>query len=183
MVLSFFRIRSPILALLLAHGILGCGIIREKEQPDLLTPTAIGANPLSPDQAQELLGEVGDNWLYGQGIGDTAVNLGAVVAFPPYALMLIGNAALSVSGYEPLALSDTLPEQPRAMWRQTYDQVTSVPGRAAASAAGTEFRTPEVAEKRLERYLKPQTDSRREDGQQGNISSNGQNRSFNSPRH
>ena len=183
MVLSFFNKKQLVPGLIALCALAGCGIIREKQKPDALDPKAMAANPLTPEEAKGLLDEVGSNWLYGQGVGDTAVNVGAMVAFPPYALVLIGNAALSVSGYEPVALSDTLPEEPRAMWRETYDEVTSVPGRAAASAAGTEFRTPEVAEKRLERYLKRDTSSGQSIGQQGNISSDGQNRSSNSTRH
>lgn len=153
-------------------ALMGCGIIREKEKPDPIDPKVLAQNPLTPEQAQGLLGEVGDNWLYGQGMGDTMVNVGAMVAFPPYALVLLGNAALSVGGYEPIAISDTLPDEGRAMWRETYDEITSVPGRAAASAAGTEFRTPEVADKRIELYLKHSTEST----DQRTINHNGENR-------
>jgi len=100
-----------------------------------------------------MLGEVGENWLYGQGVGETAATAGAIAVFPPYALWVLGNAALSVGGYRPLEFSDVLPEAEKQAWSDTYDSITSSPGRATAAVAGTEFRSKGVAKEKLKPYL------------------------------
>jgi len=118
--------------------------------------------PLPPEKGQELLGEAGANWWYGQGLGETALNVGAVVAFPPYAIYLLGNAALSLSGYEPIEFSNALPEAPREQWRSVYEGVTESPGRVTAAIAGEEFRSKERAAARIKEVLREdeQTDTK-----------------------
>ena len=143
--------------LLLQVTLSACGIIREKTDPaDTMTGInvkEVTQKPLTPEQSQELLGEVGNNWLYGQGVGETTLMVGTSIVFPPYAIWVLGNAALDVSGYEPLRISDALPEEQGKVWKETYDSVTSGPGRVSASIAGEEFRTQEVAKERIERVL------------------------------
>lgn len=109
--------------------------------------------PLSPDNTSELLDEVGSNWFYGQGLGETAVTVGAIAVFPPYALWVVGNAAMQLSGEEPVEVSKMLPEDGGEIWRATYDGITSVPGRTTAALAGEEYRNKEVARERIEAVL------------------------------
>ena len=94
--------------------------------------------------------EAGGNWLYGQGVGETAVAAGGIFVFPPYALYLLGNAALSYSGYEPLYVSNALPEDAKASWNQTYETVTSAPGKLNAAIAGEEFRSQDLIKERYQ---------------------------------
>jgi hypothetical protein len=110
--------------------------------------------PLTPQQTEELLEEVGSNWLFGQGIGETALTIGTVVLFPPYAIAVVGNAALQMSGEEPIGLSTVLPEEEAKVWVDAYDGVTSVPGRGVAFASGEEFRDKEIARERIQNVLK-----------------------------
>ncbi len=149
---------SPWVWTFLLSSLLSCGVIQEKTDPaDTMTGIdvrEVTQKPLTPEQSGELLGEVGNNWLYGQGVGETALMVGTSIVFPPYALWVLGNAALDVSGYEPLRVSDALPEQEGKAWKDTYDAVTSSPGRLSASLAGEEFRSQEVAKERIERVLK-----------------------------
>lgn len=142
----------------------GCGMLKE-QNPDSsdgeLDRLAIQATqkPMPPEKSKELINEVGSNWLYGQGVGETALNIGTVVAFPPYALYLLGNAALSLSGYEPIEISDALPNEERDEWHKIYNGVTEGPGRMSAALAGEEFRNKEVATEGLKRVLEPSRDS------------------------
>jgi hypothetical protein len=127
----------------------GCGILKKKQEPDPITPMSVSEKPLTTTQAKEVLKESGANWLYGQGFGATLLNVGGIILFPPYALYLLMNAGISVSGYEPLYITNVLPEEPRETYHEAYDAVTSVPGRVAATVAGESYRTPEVAKERI----------------------------------
>ncbi len=123
-------------------------MIKEKPKSQVDEMSAVG-KPMSPDQAKAVLGEVGSNFAYGPGLGDAAVNLGAVVLFPPYIIYLLGNTALSLTGYEPVTVSSLLPEEDGKAWSNGYDTVVSGPGRIVAAAAGREYRSREVADERL----------------------------------
>lgn len=104
---------------------------------------------MTSEQAKDVLGIVGGNFAYGSGLGDVALNVGTAVVFPPYALYLLGNAVLSVSGYEPVTISSLLPEEDGKQWSETYNTFVSGPGRVVAAMSGHEYRSPEVAEQRL----------------------------------
>jgi hypothetical protein len=127
---------------------MGCGVIKEKPKSQVDEMSAVG-KPMSNDQAKAVLGEVGSNFAYGPGLGDAAVNLGAVIVFPPYILYLLGNTALSLSGYEPVTVSSMLPEEQGKAWSNGYDTVVSGPGRVVAATAGREYRSQEVGDERL----------------------------------
>jgi hypothetical protein len=130
-----------------------CGIIKEK--PASATDDLIFQKEgIPPEKADKILNEVGGNFAYGPGLGDAAVNIGTVVVFPPYAVYLIGNAVLSLSGYEPITVSSLLPEKDGEQWSETYDTVVSVPGRFVAAMAGHEYRTREVGEERMRSVLR-----------------------------
>lgn len=108
---------------------------------------------MAPEQAEEVLETWGESWLYGPGLGEAALNVGASLLFPPYALYLLGNSALALSGFEPLYLSDALPELDREAWRSFHDEVSSGPGRVAAAVAGKEYVTRERARANLKQVL------------------------------
>jgi hypothetical protein len=91
-------------------------------------------------------GELGDElktathrWFYGKGVGSTLANVGTIVVFPPYAFYLLGNAALEMGGYQPLHITNALPEEPRKEVLGIYNRVVSAPGRFNALVAGEEF--------------------------------------------
>lgn len=120
-------------------------------------------DPLSPEETEELLGEVGENWLYGQGLGESAATIGTIAVFPPFALWVAGNAIAEFSGYESLKFSDALPDQEREAFLSAYDSVTSAPGRMSAAIAGEEFRSKEVAGARLKSFMeKRQNENKRQ---------------------
>ena len=122
---------------------------QETPMPDL---AAISTRPLPPEKTTELLGDVGANWLYGEGLGSTAITVGTIVVFPPYALLVAGNAVLALSGYETVQVSDILPESSREDWRSGYAVIASGPGRLSAALAGREFVTEEAAREKLSKY-------------------------------
>ena len=136
----------------LSLPLVGCGVIKEKPKAQQDELSAV-SQPMSTEQAKQVLGEVGGNFAYGPGIGDAAVNLGAVIVFPPYILYLLGNTALSLTGYEPVTVSSLLPEEQGKAWSNGYDTVVSGPGRVVAAAAGREYRSREVGEERLRMVL------------------------------
>jgi len=90
-------------------------------------------------ESDEQLKQYGRRWLYGGGMGRTMTNVGTVVAFPPYALYLVGNAGLSLAGYEQLSITSLVPEPARDYILGAYNGITSLPGRLAAFIAGEEF--------------------------------------------
>lgn len=150
----FFRLT----VLLLGSGLVcGCGIIREKKQPgvgDIEIAEQAVTNPMSPEETEAMMGDVASNWFYGQGLGETALAVGTVVLFPPYALYLAGNAVLSLSGYEEVRVSQALPDSGEDIWNSVYDGVTSVPGRVTSGVSGREYVTRNAAEDTLNKYLK-----------------------------
>jgi len=140
--------------------VLGCGIIKEKPKTDNNELSAL-SKPMPPEKAKEVLNEVGGNFAYGPGLGGAALNLGTSIVFPPYLIYLLGNTALSLSGYEPVTVSSLLPEEEGRVWSNGYDTVVSGPGRVVAAATGHEYRTQEVAQERLRVVLdqpKPEQD-------------------------
>lgn len=133
-------------------GVSGCGVIKKKpeDQPDEFS--AVGKE-MTPEQAKAVLGTVGGNFAYGPGLGDTAVNVGAVIIFPPYLIYILGNTALSLSGYEPVTVSSMLPEEQGRAWSNGYDTLVSGPGRMVAAMAGREYRSRDVAREKLRAAL------------------------------
>ena len=113
---------------------------------DLTKPPDIGAlargevKPPSVDEANKELEKQGENWLYGKGFGSTTLNVATCIVFPPYILYLLGNAGLEMAGYEPIHITDAVPEPARGGVNEVYDDVVSVPGKIAAETAGEEFR-------------------------------------------
>lgn len=158
---SSARFAATLCALGASLVISGCGVIREKppEEGDHEIIELV-KKPISPEKSGELLKQTGGNWFYGQGIGETAVNVGTSVVFPPYAIYYLGNMALSVAGYEPLYVTNALPEDSRDAVNGVYSGVTSAPGRLTAAVAGEEFRTKPAARARIKEVLKSaQTES------------------------
>jgi len=137
---------------LLLVSVTGCGIIKKKpeDQPDEFAAVGKG---MTDEQAKAVLGEVGSNFAYGPGLGDTAVNVGAVILFPPYILYILGNTALSLTGYEPVTVSSMLPEEQGRAWSNGYDTLVSGPGRMVAAVAGREYRSRDVAREKLKAAL------------------------------
>ena len=135
----------------------GCGIIRERPESKPSELDIVG-KPMPPDKAKEVLSEIGQNFAYGPGLGDAALNIGTAVVFPPYAIYLLGNALLSVSGYEPVTVASLLPEEQGKTWSRTYDSVVSGPGKVVAAVAGREYRSRDVAEEKMRTVLESISD-------------------------
>jgi hypothetical protein len=133
--------------------LVGCSGVLKKRPPAKKTAVDLIGEPIPPEQAKNVLSELSKNYAYGTGIGDTALNVGAVVAFPPYAIYLVGNAVLALSGYETITPSTLLPKQAGEAWGKTYDTIASGPGRVVAAMAGHEFRSEAVKEQKLQRIF------------------------------
>jgi len=114
---------------------------KKTESPSL---NQVIAEPLPPEKTGELLTKVGQNWAYGQGLGETAMTVGAIVVFPPYAIYAIGNAIVDLAGYERLDPVKFLPPESQASVNEVYDTITEAPGRGVAKAAGVPFRDKET---------------------------------------
>jgi hypothetical protein len=146
-------IRPLAMLMVIAPIFTGCGVIKERPK-DKPSGVDVVGKPMSSDQAKEVLSTVGGNFAYGSGLGDAALNVGTAVVFPPYALYLVGNAVLSLSGYEPVTISSLLPEEDGKKWTSTYDSLVSGPGKVVAAMAGHEYRSQEVADQRLSAVFK-----------------------------
>lgn len=120
--------------------------LKRPAEMDLTKPPNIGAlargevKPPTVEEAGDELEKQGENWLYGKGFGSTTLNIATCIVFPPYILYLFGNAGLEMAGYEPLYVTEAVPDSAKAEVTEVYDQVVSIPGKIAAEAAGEEFR-------------------------------------------
>jgi hypothetical protein len=142
-----------LLLVLTSVSLAACGVIRERPESKPSSMDIVG-KPMPPETAKEVLSEIGQNFAYGPGLGDAALNVGTAVVFPPYAIYLLGNALLSLSGYEPVTVASLLPEEDGKAWSRTYDSVVSGPGKVVAAMAGREYRSQEVADERMREILK-----------------------------
>jgi len=123
--------RGACLSYLLAFVLTACGPML-KEKP---ATSENVAQPKNAKEAQKMLKEGGKDIVYGEGLGE----LGASVLIPPYGIYKLGQAAAGLAGYE-LDATEALPGESKKTVRQLKDAVVSVPGRAAATVAGEEYR-------------------------------------------
>lgn len=135
----------------------GCAAPADQAAQPPLPLSGINSPALPPEKAEELASQVGRQWFFGEGVGNTVATVGTVVLFPPYAALVLGNAALSMGGYEQYWLSDVLPEEERGEYRLFYRNVTSLPGRTHAAIAGRDFITNEEAALENEQFLRNHT--------------------------
>jgi len=90
------------------------------------------AKPPTPDEYKQELSDLAHGWFFGPGFGTAILNIGTVIAVPPYALYLVGNAALSVTGVGPVYPTDLMPAKAADVVGGAFHQVVSIPGRVNA---------------------------------------------------
>jgi hypothetical protein len=112
----------------------------------------ISQKQLPPDQAKEFLSDMAKNWFYGDGLGKTSMTLGTILAFPPYGLYVATNSVLELAGYEPMYLTNLLPQEEKNEYDFFYSAIASQPGKLAASVTGEEYRSPKVVNQRILRF-------------------------------
>ena len=125
----------------------GCGILEPKEVPDdpyLQIARDVAQKPIPPERSQQLMEQTGGDFVYGPGLGEAMMNVGATVVFPPYGLYILGNTILDMAGYEQLRVSNMLPTEETEAWDGVYESVVSGPGRTSAAVAGREYRSKEL---------------------------------------
>jgi len=130
-----------------------CSVLEKEEDPQMKLASQSIQKPLPPEKTKELLEKVGGNFVYGQGLGETALTVGTIFAFPPYAIYVLGNGALSVAGYKPLHITNALPDDARDGWNNVYDSITGAPGHLSAAVAGKEYRQKEVIEEDYRKFM------------------------------
>ena len=138
------------LTLTLAVTFLGCGILQKKvDDPSI----DFSKKTLTPKQSNELAAQVAGNFFYGQGFGDAIINIGGIIITPWYAIYALGNAVISLSGYEPLYVTNLLPKETKSGYDAVYNGVASVPGRGTALVARQQYRTDEIIKERFRKFL------------------------------
>lgn len=125
-------------------GVLSLTVACTPKKAESPSVNQVIAEPLSPEKTGELITKVGQNWAYGQGLGETALTVGTIVVFPPYALYAIGNAIIDLAGYERMDPTRLLPDKTEKAVNSVYNTVTEAPGRGVAKAAGVPFRDRET---------------------------------------
>ena len=119
-----------------------CSLIQPTQQEDVTRVSPIeqvSKRPLEEHEVQELNSRVVDSYVYGEGLGDSVIKVGTAVVFPPFLLVMLGNAALSATGHEPVGVSTFLPEKAAEGWNKAYSEVASAPGRVSAGVAGRDY--------------------------------------------
>ncbi len=125
-----------------------CGVLTKKETLHS-NIVQLATQPMTQEKRSAALKEAGKNWLYGEGLGSMALNVGTAVLFPPYALFLLGNVAISASGYEPLGVSTLLNNDAKEKWQSHYSDFVSGPGRIGAMIADEDYRDRKIAKEKL----------------------------------
>lgn len=93
------------------------------------------------NNVDEKLAGMKDWWLYGPGMGKTMINMGTTLIFPPYGLYLLTNAGLSFMGLPPIKPIEAIPEGPKEVIDEAFDDIISVPGRITALANDKQYIT------------------------------------------
>lgn len=145
-------LRRIVLGACLGSSLIACGVLKEKQKSEI-PYQEIARQKLTPEQSKVLLGEIGNSWLYGDGIGKATATIGSIALFPPYALWVLANSVISLSGYEELSLLEVLPKEEKQEARALYSSVVSSPGRVAAALAGKEYRSKAVIKARMEQFI------------------------------
>ncbi len=107
--------------------------------PSLGEISETASKPNGQEELQSELDAYVNRWFYGPGLGQSTLNIGTVVLFPPYVLYLLGNAGLQLAGYEPVSVLSYVPGEPGDYVRASYDAITGVPGRTTSTIAGEDF--------------------------------------------
>ncbi|MCI5064687.1 hypothetical protein MRY87_03060 [bacterium] len=100
----------------------------------------IAREPLSAEERELVVETAAENFAYGRGLGDTAMNVAGVLLYPPYGALLLGQALLDVSGVGRVRAVDLLPEKEQETYETALAAISSAPGRAVSYAAGKPFR-------------------------------------------
>lgn len=143
-------LKSSILCFLLILS--SCSAINSSKEEGI-SLQKLSEDPLSPEETKVLMEKAGKNWLYGNGLGESVLTIGTVVIFPPYAALVVGNSILSLSGYDPVNISDAMEEEDQNSWKNFYNTITSGPGRLAAVISGEEYRSKEAIKEDYEKFF------------------------------
>ena len=133
-------------------GLCSSGCLKKQEHPNPAYSFAFD-KPLTPEQSGAVLDETGKNLLYGEAFGETLLNVGGIVLFPPFGLFVLTNAGLSLAGYETMKVADALPEPLATHWAEGFTAISSVPGESAAYLAGENFRDAAKARMSIDKIL------------------------------
>lgn len=144
---------SRVLFLMLAVFLCSCSGINPGYQHGEFDMKKVSEEPLSPTETRAMMGDLGESWLYGSGVGETAIAVGSVVLFPPMALVYAGNSALSMFGEEPVTLWRFMPDEQAQSARDAYSTFVSTPGRVSAVVAGEQFHDQQRIRERLDPYV------------------------------
>jgi hypothetical protein len=146
----FSTIKKIYILLAILLSITACST-KKHDKDDVLTE--VSKAKLTPEESEEVLSELGESWIYGDGVGKATLNIGTSLAFPPYALYLLANAVASYSGYEPMYVSEALPTDEKEHFDVFYSSITAAPGALVASLAGEEYRSEELVRQKIRNIL------------------------------
>ena len=100
----------------------------------------ISEQPLSGEETAEVMKEVTGNFLLGPGLGETAIDIAGIAAFPPYAIALLGNSLLSLAGYEQISIKKVMDNETREGYGETADVIYSAPAKLLSFITGNDYR-------------------------------------------
>ncbi|MCA9037504.1 MAG: hypothetical protein KDA91_20360 [Planctomycetaceae bacterium] len=113
----------------------------DSEQPLSIRMQKLAASPLTQEEREKVLETAASNFAYGPGLGETALDVTGAVLFPPYAIVLAGQAVLALTGNDSPRISDALPEEDADTYQSVMDAVYSGPGRIVSFFSGEDYRS------------------------------------------
>jgi len=98
-----------------------------------------------------------NNWFYGQGVGETGLKVFSSFTFPPIFMALTANTLLDIFTGKKVEIHKSLGPDLGPVWKNTYDGITSIPGRITSIISGVEYHTDEVKKNNLDYYYSDPT--------------------------
>lgn len=128
-------------------------LLKPKTSKVKLSDVKLALSKATEKDYEEIVDTASNSWFYGEGLGEAAVNVGTTVAFPPYAIYLLGNTVLDLAGYEKIGVSTFLSNDSKQKWRKAYSGVVGIPGSLTAVASSKQFVDSEEAEEKIVKII------------------------------
>lgn len=128
-------------------------LLKPKNSKVKISEVKLALSKATEKDYEEIVSVASDSLFYGEGLGEAAINVGATVAFPPYAIYLLGNTVLDLAGYEKVGVSTFLSNESKQKWKKAYSGVVGIPGSITAVVSSKEFVDRDATEDKIVKII------------------------------